>query len=232
MSDRNERLAESVSALVDGEVSEIELHRILKEVGIDQDQASADKSTQTARGIWQRYNMISASMSSEPVSNIDYSAAISAAIDQEESHRVSRFSNLLGSTGRFAIAASVAVVAVLGVQQLNTPDPASADVIKFAEMDIDSAESSTGPAIQFPSGFQPSIQARTVSAGGNNKTSQLLVPVLQVRKSEQRQYSEAQLRRYMDDIMLKHSNNAALNSNQAMLPFARVTKGEAGSDKE
>jgi sigma-E factor negative regulatory protein RseA len=56
--------------------------------------------------------------------------------------------------------------------------------------------------------------------------------VVQVRKSEQRQYSEAQLRRYMDDIMLKHSNNAALNSNQAMLPFARVTKGEAGSDKE
>jgi len=232
MSDCNERLAESVSALVDGEISEIELHRILKEVGIDQEQVSADKSAQTARGIWQRYNMISASMSGEPVSNIDYSAAISAAIDQEETHRVNRFSNLLGSTGRFAIAASVAVVAVLGVQQLNTPDPASADVIKFAEMDIDSAESSTGPAIQFPSGFQPSIQARTVSAGGNNKTSQHLVPVVQVRKSEQRQYSEAQLRRYMDDIMLKHSNNAALNSNQAMLPFARVTKGEAGSDKE
>ncbi|MGB0669255.1 MAG: sigma-E factor negative regulatory protein [Porticoccaceae bacterium] len=232
MSDRNERLAESVSALVDGEISEIELHRILKEVGIDQDQVSADKSAQTARGIWQRYNMISASMTGEPVSNIDYSAAISAAIDQEETHRVNRFSNLLSSTGRFAIAASVAVVAVLGVQQLNTPDPASADVIKFAEMDIESAESSTGPAIQFPSGFQPSIQARTVSAGGNNKTSQHLVPVVQMRKSEQRQYSEAQLRRYMDDIMLKHSNNAALNSNQAMLPFARVTKGEAGSDKE
>ena len=232
MSDRNERLAESVSALVDGEISEIELHRILKEVGIDQDQVSADKSAQTARGIWQRYNMISASMTGEPVSNIDYSAAISAAIDQEETHRVNRFSNLLSSTGRFAIAASVAVVAVLGVQQLNTPDPASADVIKFAEMDIESAESSTGPAIQFPSGFQPSIQARTVSAGGNNKTSQHLVPVVQMRKAEQRQYSEAQLRRYMDDIMLKHSNNAALNSNQAMLPFARVTKGEAGSDKE
>jgi sigma-E factor negative regulatory protein RseA len=58
------------------------------------------------------------------------------------------------------------------------------------------------------------------------------VPVMQVRKSEQRQFSETELRKYMDDIMLKHSNNAALNSNQGMLPFARVTKSEAGSDQE
>ena len=142
---------------------------------------------------------------------------------------VSRF---VSSTGRFAIAASVAMVAILGVQQLNTPDPASADVIQFAEMDIKSTEQNTGPAIQFPSGFQPSIQARTVSAGGNNKTSQYLVPVVQVPKTEGQQFSEKELRAYMDDIMLKHSNNAALNSNQGMLPFARVTKSEARSSKE
>ncbi len=232
MSDQKERLAESLSALMDGETSEIELHRILKEVGIDQDQETTENSAQSGRRVWQRYHMISASMAGEPVSKIDYSAAISAAIDQEGAHRVSMLNNLMSSTGRFAIAASVALVAIFGVQQLNAPDPASADVIKFAEMDIESTERSTGPAIQFPSGFQPSIQARTVSAGGNNKTSQHLVPVVQVRKSEQRQFSETELRQYMDDIMLKHSNNAALNSNQGMLPFARVTKGEADSNKE
>ena len=237
MSDQKERLAESLSALMDGETSEIELHRILKEVGIEQDHetdshGSHSSSADSARGIWQRYNMISASMAGEPVSKIDYSAAISAAIDQEGAHKVSMLSNVMSSTGRFAIAASVALVAILGVQQLNAPDPASADVIKFAEMELESTERSSGPAIQFPSGFQPSIQARTVSDGGNNKTSQHLVPVVQVRKSEQRQFSETELRKYMDDIMLKHSNNAALNSNQGMLPFARGTKGEAGSDKE
>ena len=138
----------------------------------------------------------------------------------------------MNSTGRFAIAASVAMIAVLGVQQLNSPDPSSVDAIQFAEMDIDSAEQNTGPAIQFPSGFQPSIQARTVSAGGNNKTSQHLVPVVQVRKTANQQFSESELRAYMDDIMLKHSNNAALNSNQGMLPFARVTKSGANSNKE
>ena len=232
MSDSKERLAESISALVDGEISEIEMHRILKEVGIDQDQDTPINSADSARGIWQRYNLVSASMSGQHVAKIDFSASISAAIDAEGTHRVSIVSRFVSSTGRFAIAASVAMVAILGVQQLNTPDPASADVIQFAEMDIKSTEQNTGPAIQFPSGFQPSIQARTVSAGGNNKTSQYLVPVVQVPKTEGQQFSEKELRAYMDDIMLKHSNNAALNSNQGMLPFARVTKSEARSSKE
>ena len=87
MSDQKERLAESLSALMDGETSEIELHRILKEVGIEQDHetdshGSHSASVYSARGIWQRYNMISASMAGEPVSKIDYSAAISAAIEE------------------------------------------------------------------------------------------------------------------------------------------------------
>jgi sigma-E factor negative regulatory protein RseA len=56
--------------------------------------------------------------------------------------------------------------------------------------------------------------------------------VVQVPKTEGQQFSEKELRAYMDDIMLKHSNNAALNSNQGMLPFARVTKSEARSSKE
>ena len=241
MSDQTERLAESLSALMDGEASEIEMHRILKEVGIDQDQKTSDQLSSSsassskpssARAIWQRYNMVSASLAGEPVAKIDFSAAISAAIDEEGAHKVSVIGNIMSSMGRLAIAASVAMVAILGVQQLNAPDPASADVIQFAEMDIESTEQNTGPAIQFPSGFQPSIQARTVSVGGNVKTSQHLVPVVEVRKSAEQQFSEKELRAYMDDIMLKHSNNAALNSNQGMLPFARVTKSEARSDKE
>ena len=229
MSDSKERLAESLSALMDGEASEIEMHQILKEVGIDQDQQTDATSI---RNTWRRYHMVSASMSGEPVANLDFSASISAAVDAEGAHRIHPLQNFMNSTGRFAIAASVAMIAVLGVQQLNSPDPSSVDAIQFAEMDIDSAEQNIGPAIQFPSGFQPSIQARTVSAGGNNKTSQHLVPVVQVRKTANQQFSESELRAYMDDIMLKHSNNAALNSNQGMLPFARVTKSGANSNKE
>ena len=70
MSDQKERLAESLSALMDGETSEIELHRILKEVGIDQDQETTENSAQSGRRVWQRYHMISASMAGEPVSKL------------------------------------------------------------------------------------------------------------------------------------------------------------------
>jgi len=32
--------------------------------------------------------------------------------------------------------------------------------------------------------------------------------------------------------MVKHSNHAVLNSNQGMLPFARLNDGEAATEKE
>jgi len=48
MSDQKERLAESLSALMDGETSEIELHRILKEVGIEQDHETDSHGSHSA----------------------------------------------------------------------------------------------------------------------------------------------------------------------------------------
>ena len=42
----------------------------------------------------------------------------------------------------------------------------------------------------------------------------------------------AQLRAYMNDVMARHSNHAALNSNQGMLPFARLNEAEAAAEKE
>ena len=230
MSDSKQRLAESVSALVDGETSEIEMHQILREAGIEQAQQTSNQ--QSVRGKWQRYHMISASMAGAPVDRMDLSASISAAIDQEANHRRNPLLEIASSAGRFAIAASVAMVAILGVQQLNSPDPANADALQFAEVDIDSDQQNNGPALQFPAGFQPSAQARTVSEGGQVNSSQRPVSVIQVRPVNPLSFSEKQLRLYMDDIMLKHSNNAALSSGQGMLPFARVTKSESAISQE
>jgi sigma-E factor negative regulatory protein RseA len=120
---------------------------------------------------------------------------------------------------------------VFGVQQLNSPLDSIAPVSEFAGVEQVNEESS-GPAIQFPSGFQPVINARTVSAGGNNKSSQFVTPIIEVRQKTQRNYSEAQLRAYMNDVMAKHSNHATLNSNQGMLPFARLNEAEAAAKKE
>ena len=221
MSDHKERLEQSLSALMDGEASEMESHRVLKAVAEDQD----------LRNRWKRYHMVSATIKGDPATtSVDYSAAISAAIDQESAHRTSGLAVFAGSAGRFAIAASVALVAVFGVQQLNSPIDNPAELSEFAG--VESLDENTGPAIQFPSGFQPTINARTVSAGGNNKTSQRTTPFLEVQQQPKQQNSEAELRAYFNDVMLKHSSHAALNSNQGMWPFARLSESGSGSGSE
>ena len=222
MSDHKERLEESLSALMDGEATEMETHRLLKAVAEDPQ----------LRDQWKRYHMASSTIKGDPATTfIDYSAAISAAIDAEPQHRISRLAVFAGSAGRFAIAASVALIAVFGVQQLNSPLDTVNPVSEFAGVETPAANS--GPAIQFPSGFQPTINARTVSVGGNNKSSQRAVPALevnqQIQQQAKKQYSEAELRAYLNNIMSKHSSHAALNGNQGMLPFARLS--EAGSSK-
>ena len=218
MSDYEDRLGESVSALMDGEATEFETHRILKEVG------EASGAMDSARDKWQRYQVASSIMTGEPVLKIDLSGAVSAAIDLENAHRINPLTRHAGSAGRFAIAASVAMVAIIGVQQLNNGGLENADAIQFAEVAVDEALQNTGPALQFPSGFQPNIQARTVSVGGNNKTSrQPAVKTFEVRQPINKQFSEVELRSYLNDIMMDHSSHAALNSGQGMLPFARIT---------
>jgi len=227
MSDHQERLAESLSALMDGESTEFETHRILKEVG------SNSSVTDSARRKWQRYHMASSVMSGDPVAKIDFSAAIAAAIEAEDRHRINPLRQFAGTAGRFAIAASVAMVAVLGVQQFNNVAPSNLDAVQFSEVAVDEAQQNNGPAIQFPSGFQPNVQARTVSAGGNIKVSQQPVnPFIQVRQAVNQPYPEKELRAYLNDIILKHTSHAALNSNQGMLPFARVTNSDEQSSVE
>ncbi len=222
MSDHQQRLEESLSAFMDGEATDMEMHRLLKEVSENPE----------LRAKWKRFHMISSGIKGDPAATpIDYSSAIASAIDAEPSHRRTVVTALAGSAGRFAIAASVALVAVFGVQQLNSPADNLGAVSGFAGVDqVD--DENTGPAIQFPSGFQPVINARTVSAGGNNKSSTYVTPVIEVRQQVKRNYSEAELRAYMNDIMIRHSNHAALNSNQGMLPFARLNDREAAAKRE
>ena len=112
MTDHKERLEESLSALMDGETTDMEMHRLLKEIASDT----------SLRDKWKRYHMISATIKGETVSpSMDYSASIAAAIDAEPAYRSKGFTLFAGAAGRFAIAASVAMLAVVGVQQDQLP---------------------------------------------------------------------------------------------------------------
>ncbi len=195
--------AEAVSALMDGEVDELSLHRALRD--IEEDQALRD--------MWHRYHMVSASMKNElPERMTDLSSRISAAIAEEKSP-VRLVQRWLQPVGRFAIAASVTVVAVFGVQQYANQQ----QDVPLASMDASSPEAELLP---LPSMLTiPQIPARTVSATQGNFVKDRPVEIKQTI-TDRETYDRVQ--RYLNDMMLQHTENAAINTSQGMMPFARM----------
>ena len=174
MSESKQRLTESVSALVDGEVSELELHRILKELELEGSIDPCESNNQTIPQKWSRYNLISQAMASTPLKGKDISQSVSDAIALEPNQKIHFLQDVFQakSMARFAIAASVAFTAIVGVQQLNNSSPLQNHGFQAANSSEEASEQLQRPANQFPSGFQPIIEARTVNAGGEYKTSQ------------------------------------------------------------
>ncbi|MDA7571384.1 sigma-E factor negative regulatory protein, partial [Porticoccaceae bacterium] len=161
MSQYDENLGESLSAMVDGEAQDLETRRVLKEL------ASNDGANAlTIRGKWQRYHAISGVMRGGVVSDVDYSSVISEAIKNEDTLKTNPLRRILSSSGRFAIAASVAVVAIIGVQQFEQSELNVNDTMKFAQIDDKSVSDIVGPVNQVPLGWTLDADVRAVSSEG------------------------------------------------------------------
>lgn len=217
----NDRRNEMLSALVDDEASELELRRLLKDVGEDA----------SVRTTWARYQMIGSVMRGETaaLSTVDLSSSIMAALDDEPAHvasnRVgaSKSSDKVGfwgNLGRFAVAASVAGAVVFSVQQLQTGTGGAPEVAV-------SQTPQAGPVADLPMGLLapdfPSV--RTVSAGdlsghGSQKREQqaplILVPIKGTAAG-------AELQAYLNGLMLEHAEHTA-NTGTGMMPFARIPR--------
>ena len=117
MTEQSETLKESLSALMDGEANELEVHRLMQSLESDR-QGDLRES-------WQRYHLTSSAIKGEtPTCRIDCSAAIADAVDDEKNHSIIPNNGIFLVLGQTAIAASVALIAILGVQQFNQPAPA------------------------------------------------------------------------------------------------------------
>ncbi|MCW8126333.1 sigma-E factor negative regulatory protein [Microbulbifer halophilus] len=218
-----DRLNESLSALMDGEVSELELQRLLK---------ASSASTQMGQR-WSRYQLVASALRREQVAPVDsgLAAGISAAIEREEP--LSRPGDAVESTGqltrsrwwrplsRGAVAATVAFAAVLGVQQLSQPEPGDSEMLAETERPVQQPVQSSPQ----PSGFYvPAPSTRSVSTGAPR-----LVPDRQPGATGQaaaKQVPTPELMRHLNRVMIKHSEQAAHVGNQGMVPFARATYGE------
>jgi sigma-E factor negative regulatory protein RseA len=197
----NDRMYESLSALMDDEANELELERVLAQVAEDS----------ILRQAWVRYHLTRHTVHGHPVAHLDWdiSARVQAA--------------LAGSQGRgsgtafavfkermtrplisFAVAASVAATVVVGGQQLahvGGADPNGVD--------------RTVAASASPVGMLNSLGATAVRASYGTQP----VPALQpATRTAYQELAQQRLRKYMQE----HAEQATLNSPQGLVPFARV----------
>ena len=191
----SEKMRESLSALMDNEANELELQRVLKQVGEDAE----------LRQAWVRYNAARTAMTGQATQQIslDISARVSAAIREEA--RPGLRDRLLRPVASFAVAASVAATVVIGGQQLAQ--------ISSAEDPYGSQAVATGVAS--PVGLVNTLGAMPVQASYGTQP----VPVLQPTTGTAYQKLA---RQRLDKYMQEHAEHAALNSPQGLMPFARV----------
>jgi sigma-E factor negative regulatory protein RseA len=202
-------LHESLSALMDGEATELELRRILK---------SEDESLEER---WHRYHLASAALRGEYKLDkpVDLASSISAAIQEEPSLNVKskdKGSNFWSNFGRFAVAASVAGAFVVGVQF--APNET---VNNIAEAPI------TTPA---PALGQPQLGNDTNVSVVSQDDSRAIAPrpveKAPITINEDTRQQLQQMGDEINHLMLEHAQNASQNTQQGVLPYVRVPEGE------
>jgi sigma-E factor negative regulatory protein RseA len=191
----SEQLRESLSALMDDEANELEVERLLREMQSD------DGLHQT----WTRYHLARDAVKGQSLEyrQVDLSQRVRAAISEEKLPLASRTQRMLRPLASFAVAASVAATVVLGGQQLSqlgSSGPEQADRLV---------------AGMAPVGMVNTLGATPVRASYGSQA----VPAL--RPASHTAYRElAKLR--LKQFGQAHAEQAALNTPQGLIPFARV----------
>ncbi|RLA45210.1 MAG: hypothetical protein DRR06_07855 [Gammaproteobacteria bacterium] len=228
------RDSESISALMDAEVTELELRRILKSL----------PDNIELRQKWHRYHLAGFAMRREfPVAAVNLSEQIARAIELEDdfspvSDSTQKEPGLPQKSGyvvlrKFAIAASVAVVAVFGVQQLQTnftnsaSNSDSASEIATAVQPASDTPEYSAPRVQLPSGFEmPQVSARTVSTGSAQATARQ-PHHLSSQDFMDKEAHHRQIQSYLHQLMLRHAEQTSLANQQIAAPVVDMQKSPA-----
>jgi len=198
-----EKLYESLSALMDGQASELELHQVLK-----QSQTNSELREQ-----WQRWQRVRSALHAQPQSFAELNLAerVSAALDEAPAtptvrRKTALRSRLWRSAGQLAVAASV-TLAVLGG-------------VRFYQI---SQQASVNPPLQVQTGMPFTLPLAEVPqlAGFNDNVTQPPTTAWQW-PSEQASWQEASRLR---DYLRQHNRQSALNpSIDGLLPDVRAAR--------
>lgn len=206
----NQKLQESLSALMDDQASELELRRLLKAM------SDGDSLTES----WSNYHLAAAAMRGDLAAHVpvDYSAGIMAALESEPAHRAlsHKKTGILQLAGKFAVAASVAGAVVIGAQQFAVQEQSL----------VAEAPSASLPAGAVPEGFAaPDLSTRTVNVSDASPLAAELEQnqrLIYVPTAAEQQIQNQVVEEHLNQLMLEHASNAAENSAQGLLPYARV----------
>lgn len=216
-----EQMRESLSALMDDEASDLELHRLLRE----------SENNNELKAAWSRYQVASAALKNElpPDGLLDISGAVRARLEGEPVIHRQDASRWWAPVGRFAIAASVATAVVIGVQAFYSLPGGGVNPGDRVAESGGIAGGKPPASLPIPEGFpQPSLAARTVSSGDYFPAqTQSARPSLVLVRQEAEQYEASQaLREHIKRLIMQHTENAAMNGAHGTLPYARVNRLE------
>lgn len=211
MTDKSqERMNESLSALLDGEADELEIRRLLNRM----DETELQQQ-------WQRHQMLGALMRDEPMGDLDLTQGINAGIDgidvlqtteDKRSAETASAQPWFKSLTSAAIAASVTLAVLIGVRSMDVDSPAGPEVL---------VEQSGQPAIQ-TQGAQEQVIQQLVNSSAESEAD---ISAQDLQKSQQQ----------LQEYVLKQSDNPGLQPDNGVKPFARVVnfadKTETESDK-
>jgi len=196
----NDRLRESVSALMDGEADELELRRLL---------ASDDAVVRTA---WHDFHLARDGMAGVDMrfAQMDISQRVQAALADDVVAAPSLTARWWRPVASFAVAASVATVVAVGARHFNAD---SGDNSAVAQASIPTP---TANGRVFAAPVQSGVGNVAVSATLNTSP-------LQPVSLDPDQLAQQRLQQYL----LQHSERASLNNGQGAITFARVSQLDA-----
>lgn len=193
-------LHESLSALVDGEATDWEGKRLIAELERDE----------SLREEWHLHQITSASLNKSELKGVDLSARISEALESES--RPVHFGSFFKPFTQVAVAASVAVFALLGIQQM----PLYTNLDETAgEAPSLVAETTDIQPVVIPEGFElPPIKAQTVSSTNTVQVNHVSETV------DVPSFNKAELDEHIQDAISTHVENTSESLN-SVLPLAR-----------
>jgi sigma-E factor negative regulatory protein RseA len=234
---KHAQLYESLSALVDDEASELEVHRLLAE-------SEKDPSLRTR---WYRYQLARAALRGEVVAascSVDLSDQIRSAIaglDQDElsesdsQHAANDVPKAQerrwwANAGRLAIAASVAGVVLVAAQQMNWMGDQGLGPAVASDSSL--APPAVAPAVTPSPLSAPTINVETVSSGdmlvspGRVRAVPSATPTM---SAEQQRLQEEEIRQYLQSLMNEHAQSASQNNAGGLMPYVRTPSEDANA---